>query len=135
MGNRETGNASDDRASGLAEQISREIIMKIAEIRKLKDNLYGILLDNGKMINLSIDVLPELDNTLTFTAVLPTGWIMTGGTGGIYGDYTDVNINPSIGSRAESLDGIHEIADSVRVSADYISATVDAVKEIMKTLE
>lgn len=106
--------------------------MKIAEIRKLKDNLYGVLLDNGKMISMSIDVLPELDDTLTFTDVFPTGWIMTGGTGGVYGDHADVNINPSIGSYAESLDGIHEIADSVRVSGDYIAATVDAVKEIMK---
>lgn len=110
-----------------------EITMKIVEIRKFKGDLYGVLLDNGKMINMSVDVLPELDDTLTFTAVLPTGWIMTVGTGGIYGDYTDVNINPSIGSYAESLDGIHEIADSVRVSGDYIAATVEAVKEIMKT--
>ena len=32
--------------------------MKIVEIRKIKGDLYGVLLDNGKMINMSVDVLP-----------------------------------------------------------------------------
>lgn len=133
MGNCETGNASDNRASVLAN--SGEVIMKIVEIRKLKGNLYGVLLDNGKMINMSLDVLPELDGMLTFTAVLPTGWIMTGGTGGIYGGDAHVTIDPAIRVHTGPLDGVRDIADDIRVSADYIAATVDAVKEIMKMLE
>lgn len=108
--------------------------MKIVEIRKIKGDLYGVLLDNGKMINMSVDVLPELDGMLMFTAVFPTGWIMTGEAGGFYGDNSNVTINPVICPNTGPLDGVYEIADSVRVLGDYIAATVDAIHDIINDI-
>lgn len=108
--------------------------MKITEIRDRKGGLYGVHLDNGKTIGLKVDVLPEFDGMLTFTAMFPTGWLMTGEAGGFYGGDAHVTIDPAIRVHTGPLDGVRDIADDIRVSGDYVAATVDAVTQVMRTL-
>ncbi|MCH3947501.1 MAG: hypothetical protein LKE43_01550 [Olsenella sp.] len=108
--------------------------MKIVEIRPHKEGLYDIHLDNGKVVSLKIDILPELDGTLMFTAMFPTGWIMSGEAGGFYGNATHITIDPNICVNCGPLEDEYKIADGTRASGDYVAATVNAIREIWKTL-
>jgi len=109
-----------------------QVQVKVTSVVSRGNGRFNINLDDGSTVRVIVEVLPELDNLVTFTAMTPSAWTLTGVVGGIAGDGLDYSVEPIDMGGLGTFGDAHESMCAIAKSGEMLAATIDAIRDIIE---
>lgn len=139
MACRAPGTAPDDGKSNPGHLPSDETGEASAwgSIEPLKYGCYRLHADN-RDTTIQVDMLQSFETdklaTVSFSALMRTGWVVEGTFGGWSGHRFDLHIKPPVSRSFDTMDDVHDEVANIELSSKLVKDIVDGACEIGKEI-